>query len=149
MKKLLAVLLAAALLVSLAGCGFGAGANREYYIDVDYDKAEEQFTEYLNGLKLPTYFGLERESVLYDVNDDGYDDLISFPSYGSGMPRTSVAVFDAANRKGYILDSYNWSYGLESCDGNGLVITKYEVRDQVYLSGTIVIKDGELLFIEK
>lgn len=37
------------------------------------------------------------------------------------MPRVSFLMYDPVNHNGYILDSYNFSYRVESCDESELI----------------------------
>lgn len=150
LKKFGEIVCCMCLVIALVGC-----TNKSDEIKVDDKQAEIEFDEYITSLKLPSYLGVssdtaERESLKFDVTGDGQDDLIRFLQYGSGMPRISVSVYDPVNHVGYLLDSFNYSYSLESCTEKELVICKYEYGDKENSSlGTIVIDDGRLLWSEK
>ena len=69
-------------------------------------------------------------------------------SYGSGMPRVSISIYDPVEHRGYILDSYNFSYKIERCDEEGLVVIKYDPRKEKEIKGTVIIEDDQLTFVE-
>lgn len=136
--------------LSLCGC-----AHKSDKITVDYEQAEIEFDEYIESLKLPTYFAIpyeveKKESRKFDVTGDGYDDLLRFPFFGSGQPRQSVSVYDPVNHVGYFLDGFQYSYSLESCTEDELLIRKYRYSDEKKSPiGTLVIEDDKLLWVEK
>ena len=66
----------------------------------------------------------------------------------SRKPRVSISVYDPADHKGYILDSYNFSYRIESCDEDELVVIKYEPRKNIEITGTVIVENDELVFVE-
>ena len=153
MKKTLFILFIAVLLIGLFGCSDNSNNPDESSSDlqVDYDAAEIEFTKYIDSLKLPSYFGsttTKPESNKYDITGDGYVDLFRLLQYGSGMQRVSFSMYDPVNHKGYILDSYNFSYRVESCDDDGLVIVKYDAATGEKFVGTIILENDELIFIE-
>ena len=119
---------------------------------VNYKAANREFDKYIDELGLPSYFGrirgIDEDLKKYDVTGDGCEDLVRCLSYGSGMPRVSISVYDPADHKGYILDSYNFSYRIESCDEDGLVVIKYEPRKNIEITGTVIVENDELVFVE-
>ena len=119
---------------------------------VNYKAANREFDKYIDELGLPSYFGrirgIDEDLKKYDVTGDGCEDLVRCLSYGSGMPRVSISIYDPIEHKGYILDSYNYSYRIESCDEDGLVVTKYEPRKNEEITGTIILEDDKLVFVE-
>lgn len=119
---------------------------------VNYKAANREFDKYIDELGLPSYFGrirgIDEDLKKYDVTGDGCEDLVRCLSYGSGMPRVSISVYDPADHKGYILDSYNFSYRIESCDEDELVVIKYEPRKNIEITGTVIVENDELVFVE-
>ena len=119
---------------------------------VNYKAANREFDKYIDELGLPSYFGrirgIDEDLKKYDVTGDGCEDLVRCLSYGSGMPRVSISVYDPAYHKGYILDSYNFSYRIESCDEDELVVIKYEPRKNIEITGTVIVENDELVFVE-
>ena len=119
---------------------------------VNYRAANREFDKYIDELGLPSYFGrirgIDEDLKKYDVTGDGCEDLVRCLSYGSGMPRVSISVYDPADHKGYILDSYNFSYRIESCDEDELVVIKYEPRKNIEITGTVIVENDELVFVE-
>ena len=150
LKRFGAIVCCVFLFAGSAGC-----ANKYSKTIVDYDQAEIEFEDYIASLKLPAYFGVsgameDGASLRFDVTGDGQYDLIRFPTYGSGMPRVSVALYDPVKHTGYLLDSYDFSYSLESCTEDELIIRKYEFADRDnFAYGKLVIEDGELHWIEE
>lgn len=148
MKK---VLIALFITISLALYGCSQKTDK---ITVDYEQAEIEIEEYITSLELPSYFwstGVDqKESGKFDVTGDGYDDLIRFPFYGSGMSRTSVAVYDPVNHAGYFLGSFDESYSLVNCTEKELLICKSDNTNTENSSvGTLSIEDGKLYWVEK
>ena len=117
---------------------------------INYRAASREFDKYIEEIHLPSYFGPLRDgdNIKYDVTGDGCEDLVRCLSYGSGMPRVSISVYDPADHKGYILDSYNFSYRIESCDEDELVVIKYEPRKNIEITGTVIVENDELVFVE-
>ena len=119
---------------------------------VNYKAANREFDKYIDELGLPSYFGrirgIDEDLKKYDVTGDGCEDLVRCLSYGSGMPRVSISIYDPVGHKGYILDSYNFSYRIESCDEDELVVIKYEPRENSEIPGTVIIENDELVFVE-
>lgn len=153
MKKTLFILFIAVLFSGVFGCSDNFNNLEETSSDlqVDYDAAEIEFTEYINNLKLPSYYvsiTTEPASNKYDITGDGYEDLFRLLYYGSGMPRVSFSMYAPVNHNGYILDSYNFSYRVENCDENEFVIVKYNAAIGEKIVGTIILENDELIFIE-
>ena len=119
---------------------------------INYKAANREFDKYIDGLGLPSYLGRlpgrNDDYKKYDVTGDGCDDLVRLLSYGSGMPRVSISIYDPVEHRGYILDSYNFSYKIESCDEEGLVVIKYDPRKEKEIKGTVIIEDDQLTFVE-
>ena len=119
---------------------------------VNYKTASREFDKYIDELRLPSYFGrlpdMDGDYKRYDVTGDGCEDLVRLLAYGSGMYRVSISVYDPVEHKGYILDSYNYSYKIESCDEEGIVVIKYEPRKKEEIKGTVIIENDQLVFIE-
>ena len=129
-------------------------ADKKAFVRIeDYEEAEQEFDEYIKSLNLPGIpedFEFAWDSRAFDVTGDGSNDLIRFLFYGSGMPRTSVLVFDPVNHTGYILDDYNISYYLDSYSEDELLIRKCDSQyPEESAVGTLSIEDNELVWNEK
>ena len=156
-KKLKVILLTIAITFVLALLAifliFGARIFEKPY--VNYKKAAEEYNEYIREMHLPSYYMSGYKSIgdflRYHITGDGRDDLIQLLYYGSGMPRVSFSMYDPVNHKGYILDSYNYSYKIESCDKKKkeLVVIKYDAATGDEHTGTIVLEDDKLVFVEE
>ena len=132
-----------AALVLFAGCK----KNKPY----DYDDAVEKLKQYCSGF--PTSFGINEDHVFsYDVTGDGVQDLCTYVSFGSGMPRTDIVLFDVENDKFYTLDSlefrgaYGYDYIILSVEEYGVVISERQFYPKEYAAqfGCLTFKDGEL-----
>lgn len=75
MKKTLFILFIAVLFSGVFGCSdnFNNPEETSSDLQVDYDAAEIEFTEYINNLKLPSYYvsiTTEPASNKYDITGD-------------------------------------------------------------------------------
>ena len=88
---------------------------------------------------------------LYDITGDGYPELFTNITWGSGMVRTDLVVYDSVNEALYILDGYDYDYIIEYVDDNRIVIRKEGPNgygDPVTKSyGTVKLENGALIFI--
>ena len=88
---------------------------------------------------------------LYDVTGDGYPELFTNVTWGSGMVRTDLVVYDPVSEALYVLDGYNYDYIIEYVEDNRIVIREegpYGYGDPVTKTyGTVKLENGNLVFI--
>ena len=88
---------------------------------------------------------------LYDITGDGYPELFTNVTWGSGMVRTDLVVFDPVSEALYVLDGYNYDYIIEYVEDNRIVIGKegpHGYGDPVTKTyGTVKLENGNLIFI--
>ena len=88
---------------------------------------------------------------LYDLTGDGYPELFTNVTWGSGMVRTDLVVFDPVSEALYVLDGYNYDYIIEYVEDNRIVIRKEGPNgygDPVKKTyGTVKLENGELVFV--
>ena len=91
------------------------------------------------------------EIDLYDLTGDGCPDLFTNVTWGSGMVRTDLVVFDPVSEALYVLDGYNYDYIIEYVEDNRIVIGKegpHGYGDPVTKTyGTVKLENGNLIFI--
>lgn len=95
--------------------------------------------------------GLSHEAIYFDVTGDGNDDKVYCNMTGSGMVRVQCIVVDETNDVMYVLDGYDYSYGIEGVENGKLIVTEegpYGYGDPLTTTyGTIRIKNGRLIFV--
>ena len=88
---------------------------------------------------------------LCDISGDGYPDLFTNITWGSGMVRTDLVVYDPVDEALYVLDGYNYDFIIEYAEENRIVIRKEGPNgygDPVTKTyGTVKLEDGKLVFI--
>ena len=88
---------------------------------------------------------------LYDLTGDGYPDLFTNVTWGSGMVRTDLVVYDPVNEALYVLDGYDYDYIIEYAEEDRIVIGKKGPNgygDPVTVTyGTVKLENEELFFI--
>lgn len=107
-------------------------------------------TEPASSEKIP--YGLwGGEAVYFDVTGDGNDDKCYCNMYGSGMVRIQLIVEDETNDKKYVLDGYDYSYGIEGVEDGKLVVTEkgpYGYGDPLTTTyGTAKLVGDRLIFV--
>ena len=121
-------------------------------IPYDYDEAVAKLNQYCGSF--PTSFGIiDDDSVfIYDVTGDGIEDLCTFVSFGSGMPRTDIVLFDVENDEFYTLDAldfrgaYGYDYTIVSVEEYGVVISERQFypKECAAKYGLLTFEDGKL-----
>ena len=94
---------------------------------------------------------LQPRIELFDVTADGCDDLCTCVTWGSGMVRTDLLVYDPLNEDLYVLDGYSYDYLIDHVEEDRIVI----VRDGPYgyneplvkTFGTVIIQESQLVFV--
>ena len=91
------------------------------------------------------------EVDLYDITGDGYPDLFTNVTWGSGMVRTDLVVYDPVNDALYVLDGYDYDFIIEYAEEDRIVIRKEGPNgygDPVTKTyGTVKLENGKLVFI--
>ena len=91
------------------------------------------------------------EIALYDITGDGYPELFTNVTWGSGMVRTDLVVYDPVGEALYVLDGYNYDYIIEYVEDNRIVIGKegpHGYGDPVTKTyGTVKLENGNLIII--
>ena len=85
------------------------------------------------------------EADLFDITGDGYPELFTTLTWGSGKVRTDLAVYDPAEEALYILDGYDHDYSVEYVDETRIVIGREEPGGKKY--GTVRVENGKLVFV--
>ena len=89
--------------------------------------------------------------ALYDLTGDGSPDLFTNETWGSGMVRTDLIVYDPVEEKLYVLDGYDYDYLIEKVEKDRIVIIEegpHGYGDPVTKTyGTVKPENGKLVFI--
>ena len=88
---------------------------------------------------------------LFDVTGDGCVDLVTGRMFGSGMVRHEVVVMDPLSHEIYILDGYDYDYGVIDVTADRLTVEKSGPNGYnkpiTKTQGTIKLEDGQLVFV--
>ena len=91
------------------------------------------------------------EFELFDITGDGSADLCTCVTWGSGMVRTDLVVYDALEKKLYVLDGYNYNYMIDHVEEDRIVIVMegpYGYNEPLVKTfGTVKIEDSRLVFV--
>lgn len=135
------------------GSGAGPAAGSE---SIDMDEAagemEQAIRAQFHGVGWTPSFDPSRPNYeLFDVTGDGCADLCSCVTWGSGMVRTDLVVYDPALKTLYILDGYDYSYLIDRVEEDRIVIAMKGPygSDKPILTtfGTVKTEDGRLVFV--
>ena len=109
------------------------------------------------GMLLPASAGMSYpdparpEFELFDVTGDGSADLCKCITWGSGMVRTDLVVYDPVEKKLYVLDGYNYNYLIDHVEEDRIVIVKdgpYGYNEPLVKTfGTVKTEDCRLVFV--
>ena len=84
-------------------------------------------------------------------NGDGCVDLVTGRMFGSGMVRHEVVVMDPLSHEIYILDGYDYDYGVIDVTADRLTVEKSGPNGYnkpiTKTQGTIKLEDGQLVFV--
>ena len=87
---------------------------------------------------------------LFDITGDGTPELFTNITWGSGMVRTDLVVYDPVNKALYILDGYRYDYIIEYAEDDRIVIGKKGPNgygDPVTVTlGTVKLENDQLVF---
>lgn len=135
------------------GSADSAGNLADYGIDPE--EALRKMSECI-GQELPASgrmfdSGLARPwTRFFDVTGDGCTDLCTCVTWGSGMVRTDLLVYDPLNEELYVLDGYNYDYRIERVEDGRIVIVKegpHGYNDPVTKTyGTVKLENRQLIF---
>lgn len=123
---------------------------------IDTDEAagemEQAIRAQFHGVGWTPSFDPSRPNYeLFDVTGDGCADLCSCVTWGSGMVRTDLVVYDPALKTLYILDGYDYSYLIDRVEEDRIVIAMKGPygSDKPILTtfGTVKTEDGRLVFV--
>ena len=88
---------------------------------------------------------------LYDITGDGFPELFTNITWGSGMVRTDLVVYDPVSEELYVLDGDNYDYLIDRVGEDRIVIVKegpHGYNDPITKTyGTVKPENGELVFI--
>lgn len=117
--------------------------------DFDMDQAVKKLQEYCGkfpagGIQVTSDF--DDRYKLLDVTGDGKDDIVTSFTYGSGLVRDTIVVYDATNKVFYQFNNQFDSYHLQSVE-DGKMIVEETVYPNKKNMGTVVIEDGYLVFV--
>ena len=150
-KKIITILLMAAMVMAFTACG-----KKRTVTGMQLENAQFELNDYCSAF--PTCMGIG-DKYICDVTKDGNPDLCTDVTYGSGMSRTVVVVYDVANEEFYVLDGYSTSYYIDRVENEKLYVIESEKNklavedDKVKqipsgptVTGTVKFKKGELFF---
>ena len=115
----------------------------EYFMAEEADELHAFCGRFSFALDIGPLFDYCSRYTVADVNEDGHDDLCTSLTYGSGIVRTSVIVYDAYNKEFYKTDDLYDYHCIVGVDDDGRLIVN-EDRER---NGTVVIEDGVLVFV--
>ena len=124
--------------------------------DADLQEAITKMTQAMNERLPPSarmsFAGpAQTDIALYDITGDGSPDLFTNDTWGSGMVRTDLIVYDPVEENLYVLDGYNDDYLIDTVEKGRIVIVEegpHGYGDPVTKTyGTVILENGKLVFI--
>ena len=89
-------------------------------------------------------------SIECDINRDGYPELCSTVTMGSGLVSSFVAVYDVHNDRGYMLgERGTYDYGILGASDDTLAVSRRKSGEDGEVNGVVSIEDDELVFIDE
>lgn len=140
------------LLPVMAGCIFAPAKQGGIATSTPPETSEisPAGSEVESGSEITSEFNF-RQITYFDVTGDGNDDKVYCNMTGSGMVRVQCIVVDETNDKKYVLDGYDYSYGIEGVENGKLIVTEkgpYGYGDPLTTTyGTVRIKNDRLIFV--
>ena len=107
----------------------------------------EPFSEYINeNISLsPALVAPLFES---DLNNDGYPELCTSITVGSGVVSTLIAVYDVHNDCGYMLNEREvYDYYIMGASENIVAVCRQKYQSEQKVYGMLALQNGELVFI--
>ena len=136
-----------------AGSGTDPAAESE---SIDIEEAAKEMRQAI-GEQLPAsgrmfYLNPAKPDFeLFDVTEDGCADLCTCVTWGSGMVRTDLVVYDPLVKKLYVLDGYNYNYLIDRVEEDRIVIVMegpYGYNEPLVKTfGTVKMEDDQLVFV--
>ena len=124
--------------------------------DADLKEAIIKMNQAVNGqlppsVRLPFAGSEKPDLALYDLTGDGTPELFTNVTWGSGMVRTDLVVYDPVEENLYVLDGYDYDYLIDKVEKDRIVIVKegpHGYGDPVTKTyGTVKPENGKLIFI--
>ena len=136
-----------------AGSGAGLAADPE---SVDMEAAAREMEQAIREqipasgrMRYPN--PLQPDYEFFDVTGDGCADLCTCVTWGSGMVRTDLVVYDPAAKRLYVLDGYNYDYLIDHVEDDRIVIAMKGpngYNEPVLTTfGTVRTEDGRIVFV--
>ena len=135
------------------GLDAGHAAESE---SIDTDKAVGEMKQAI-GEQIPASARMffpdpaQTDFELFDITGDGNADLCTCVTWGSGMVRTDLVVYDPIEKILYVLDGYNYDYLIDHVEEDRMVIVMdgpYGYNEPLVKTfGTVKIEDGRLVFV--
>ena len=132
----------------------GTSANPADY-GIDMEEALEKMNRAI-GEQIPVIGGMvfsdsvQPKFELFDVTGDGCADLFTCVTWGSGMVRTDLVVYDALEEALYVLDGYSYDYLIDHVEEDRIVIVKegpHGYGDPITKTyGTVKLENRQLVF---
>lgn len=123
---------------------------------IDIDEAAKEMNQAI-GEQIPPsgrmlfHDPMRPDFELFDVTGDGCPDLCRCVTWGSGMVRTDLVVYDPVEKKLYVLDGYNYNYLIDHVEEDRIVIVMegpYGYNEPLVKTfGTVKTEDGRLVFV--
>ena len=117
--------------------------------EFDMDQAIKELQEYCGKFPvggIPVTSDFDDQYKLLDVTGDGKDDIVTSFTYGSGLVRDTIVVYDATNKVFYQFNNQFDSYHLQSIEDGKMIVEETVYPDKKTM-GTVVIEDGYLVFV--
>ena len=115
----------------------------------DLEQAVKELDEYCG--KYPTCLRMDsskfpEQNILFDATGDGTDDLVTSFTFGSGIVRNTIVVYDAVNKQFYSFYTQYDSYAFIGIE-DGHMLAEETVYPDKKTKGTVEISDGHLVFV--
>lgn len=134
-----------------------AGPGKDHPEDTENTVTEEdiQKMEKAIGESLPASARMplsvtDKRIRLFDITGDGRTELCTCITWGSGMVRTDLVVYDPAEEKLYVLDGYNYNYLIDRVEEDRIVIVMegpHGYGDPITKTyGTVKLENDQLVF---
>lgn len=120
---------------------------------IDIDEAAWEMGQAIREQMPPAFYPnpAQQGFELFDVTGDGCADLCTCVTWGSGMVRTDLVVYDPAVKSLYVLDGYNYSYLIDHVEEDRIVIAMkgpYGSENPILTTfGTVKTEDGRIVFV--
>lgn len=127
------------------------GCAKKPDIQIDYEAAKEEFNQEVFADQ--TFYYSHSDFERYDITGDGYDDLYTVATGGSGIVRDEIFVYDPVNRKVYAVTSADeelfYSYRIEEAGTDGLVVvrSRLDLSSNVEEFGKLKFEDDSIVFV--